>query len=132
MAKSTTRTAVVSSAANTAGSTTRGRLDCEAVDGGILTFRITNGGTGPTAQCVARILVAHGTSASESMPAAAAEGTGDQDWKQVFELGGGTTNSASTRGSYRFGPEVAYLEIEFTGNTAQSVTVEAHATTFTY
>jgi hypothetical protein len=132
MAKTTTRTAVVTSAANTAGGTTRGRVDLEGVDGGMLTFRMTNGATGPTLQCVARVLVAHGTGASESMPAAASEGTGDQDWKQVMEIAGGTTNSATTRGLFRFGPEITYLEIEFTGNTGQSVTVEAHVTTFTY
>ena len=129
MAKTQAATAIVSSASNTAGSTTRGRLDCTAVDGGIVTFRITNGGTGPTVQCEARILIAHKGS---SMPAAAAEGTGDTDWKQVYVTGGGTTASASTRGVYRFGPEVAYLEVEFTGNTGQAVTVEAHATTYTY
>ncbi|HEY9817691.1 MAG TPA: hypothetical protein V6D20_18080, partial [Candidatus Obscuribacterales bacterium] len=67
MAKTQTRTALVSSVANTAGSTTRGRLDCSAVDGGIVTFRITNGGTGPTLQCEARVLVAHKDTA---MPAA--------------------------------------------------------------
>lgn len=125
--KTQAATAIVTSAANTAGSTTRGRLDCTGVDGGIVTFRMTNGATGPTVQCVARVLVAHKGS---SMPAAASEGTADTDWKQVYEIGGGTTNSASTRGVYRFGPEVAYLEVEFTGNTGQSVTVEAHATTF--
>lgn len=129
MAKTQAATAIVSSASNTAGSTTRGRLDCTAVDGGTVTFRITNGGTGPTVQCEARILIAHKGS---SMPAAGAEGTGDLDWKQVYVLGGGTTASASTRGVYRFGPEVAYLEVEFTGNTGQTVTVEAHATTYTY
>lgn len=129
MAKTQAATAIVSSASNTAGSTTRGRLDCTAVDGGIVTFRITNGGTGPTVQCEARILIAHKGS---SMPAAGAEGTGDLDWKQVYVIGGGTTASASTRGVYRFGPEVAYLEVEFTGNTGQAVTVEAHATTYTY
>lgn len=129
MAKTQTRTALVTSAANTAGSTTRGRLDCSAVDGGIVTFRITNGGTGPTLQCEARVLVAHKDSA---MPAAASEGTGDGDWKQVYVLGGGTTLNVSTRGVYRFGPEVAYLELEFTGNTGQSVTVEAIGTTYTY
>lgn len=75
------------------------------------------------------MLVAHKDS---SMPAAAAEGTGEGDWKQVYVIGGGTTNSASTRGVYRFGPEIAYLEIEFTGNTGQSVTVEAIATTYVY
>lgn len=127
MAKTQTRTALVTSATLTAGSTTRGRLDCTAAEGGILTFRITNGATGPTVQCEARVMVAHKDSA---MPAAAAEGTGDLDWKQVYVIGGGTTNSASTRGVYRFGPEVAYLQIEFTGNTAQSVTIEAHATTY--
>lgn len=129
MAKSQTRTALVSSTSNGAGSTTRGRLDCSAVDGGILTLRITNGGTGPTLQCVARVLVAHKDTA---MPAAAGEGTGDGDWKQVYEIGGATLANNSTRGVYRFGPEVAYLEVEFDGNTGQAVTVEAIATTFTY
>lgn len=129
MAKTLARTAIVSSASNGVGSTTRGRIDVSAVDGGILTWRITNGGTGPTVQAVARILVAH---KDTSMPAAAAEGTADTDWKQVAEVGGGTTASVSTRGSYKFGPEVAYIEVEFTGNTGQAVTVEAHATTFTY
>lgn len=128
MAKTQARTAVVSSASNSAGGTTRGRLDCTGVDGGILTFRLTNG-TAPSAQCEARVMVAHKDSA---MPTAGAEGTGDLDWKQVYVLGGGTTASTSTRGVYRFGPEVAYLQIEFTGNTGQAVTVEANATTYTY
>jgi hypothetical protein len=75
------------------------------------------------------VLVAHKDTA---MPAAAAEGTGDGDWKQVYVLGGGTTASTSTRGVYRFGPEVAYLEVEFVGNTGQSVTVEAIGTTYAY
>lgn len=129
MAKTQTRTAIVTSASNGAGSTTRGRLDCTGVDGGIVTFAITNGGTGPTVQCEARILVAHKDTA---MPAAASEGTADTDWKRVYTIGGGTTASDKTRGVYVFGPEVAYLEVEFTGNTGQAVTVEAHATTYTY
>lgn len=129
MAKSQTATAIITSASNGAGSQKRGRLDCTAVDGGIVTFRITNGGTGPSSQCEGRILVAHKGS---SMPAAAAEGTGDTDWKRVYTIGGGIANSASTRGVFRFGPEVAYLEVEFDGNATQAVTVEAHATTYTY
>ena len=129
MAKIQAATAIISSASNSAGSTTRGRIDLTGVDGGIITLRITNGGTGPTVQCEGRILVAHKGS---SMPAAAAEGTADTDWKQVYAFGGGTTASASTRGSFRFGPEIAYVEVEFTGNTGQAVTVEAHATTYTY
>lgn len=129
MAKTLTRTALISSASNAAGATTRGRLDCTAVDGGILTFALTNGATGPTAQCEARVLVAHKDSA---MPAAGSEGTGDGAWKIVYVLGGGTVASAKTRGSYTFGPEVAYIEVEATGNTGQAVTVEAVATTYTY
>lgn len=129
MPKTQARTAIVTSASNAAGATTRGRLDVSAVDGGIVTFRITNGGTGPTVQCVARVMVAHKDTA---MPAAAAEGTGDTAWKQVYEIGAGLTANATARGVYRFGPEVAYIQIEFTGNTGQAVTVEAHATTFVY
>lgn len=128
MAKTITAAALVSSAANTAGSTTRGRLDVSAADGGMIRWRITNGGTGPTTQCEARILIAQ---KNTSMPAAAAEGTGDTAWKQVYAMGGGTTASASSRGSYRFGPEVAYIEIEFTGNTGQAVTVECTGDSYT-
>lgn len=129
MSKTMTGQVLVSSAANTAGSTTRGRLDCTGADGGMIRWRMTNGGTGPTVQCEARILVARKQS---SMPSAAAEGTGDDDWKQVYAQGGGTANSASTRGSWSFGPEVAYIEIEFTGNTGQSVTVECTGDTYAY
>lgn len=129
MAKTITAAVLVSSATNTAGSTTRGRLDLSAADGGQIRWRITNGGTGPTVQCTARVLIAQKGSA---MPAAAAEGTADTDWKQVFEQGGGTTAGASTRGSMTFGPEVAYVEIEFTGNTGQSVTVECTGDSYAY
>lgn len=129
MAKTITAHTLVSSATNTAGSTTRGTLDVSAKDGGMIRWRITNGGTGPTIQCVARVLVA---AKDTSMPSAAAEGTGDLAWKQIYEQGGGTTASASTRGSYRFGPEIAYIQIEFTGNTVQSVTVECTGDSYAY
>ena len=66
------------------------------------------------------------------MPSAAAEGAGDLDWKQVYVIGGGTTASATTRGVYTFGPSVAYIEIEFTGNTGQSVTVECTGDSYVY
>jgi len=129
MAKTLARTALVSSVANTAGSTTRSRIDVSAVDGGIITFKLTNGATGPTVQCDGRILVAH---KDTTMPAAASEGTADTDWKQVYAISPGLVANATARGVYRFGPEVAYIEIEFAGNTGQSVTVEAHATTYLY
>lgn len=129
MAKTITAASLVASASNSAGSTTRGRLDVSAADGGEIRWRITNGGTGPTVQCEARILVAR---KQTSMPAAAAEGTGNDDWKQVYVQGGGVTANASTRGKYTFGPEVAYVEIEFTGNTGQAVTVECTGDSYAY
>lgn len=129
MAKTITAAVLVTSASNAAGATTRGRVDCSAADGGMIRFRITNGATGPTVQATATVLVAQ---KGASMPAAAAEGTADTDWKQVYQIGGGTTASASTRGAYRFGPEVAYIEIEFTGNTGQAVTVECTGDTYAY
>lgn len=128
MAKTITAAALVSSAANTAGSTTRGRLDVSAADGGMIRWRMTNGGTGPTLQCEARVMVA---AKDAAMPAAGAEGTGDLAWKQVASQGGGVVANASTRGSYRFGPEIAYIQIEFTGNTGQSVTVECTGDSYT-
>lgn len=129
MPKTITGQVLVASAANTAGSTTRGRLDVSAADGGMIRWRMTNGATGPTVQCQARVLLAR---KQTSMPTAAAEGTGNDDWKQVHVQGGGTTNNGVTRGTYTFGPEVAYVEIEFTGNTGQSVTVECTGDSYAY
>lgn len=101
-----------------------------SADGGIVTVRITNGATGPTVQAVGRIMVAH--HANGSMPAAAAEGTADTDWKQVDEFSPGVGNNATARRSFSFGPEVASVQVEITGHTGQAVTAEAIATTYTY
>lgn len=118
MALSKTARTIVASASNTAGSTTRGTIDLETTYGGMLTMKITNGGTGPTVQCEGRVLVAH----NATLPTAASAGT---DWKTVYVFGGGTTNSAVTEMSYLVDPSVMALEVEFTGNTGQTVTVEA-------
>lgn len=113
-----TARSVVASTANTSGSTTRGRVDLTTAFGGILTFKMTNGATGPSAQCVANVLVAH----NASQPAAGSAGA---DWKTIYSVGNGTT--ANTVGEYSLSipSAVMQLEVEFTGNTAQSVTVEA-------
>lgn len=117
-------TTIVASASNAAGATTRGTIDLSATYGGIVTMKITNGGTGPTAQCEGRVLISH----ADTLPTAAGAGA---DWKTIWRFGGGTTNSAVTEQSFQFGPEVRHLEVEFTGNTGQAVTVEAIATTYT-
>src|SRR5574340_1785886 len=79
----------------------------------------TNGGTGPTAQCEGRVLVAH----NATLPAAGSAGA---DWKTVWRFGGGTTASAVTEQAYDVPVGVMGLEEEFTGNTGQAVTVEAY------
>ena len=124
MALTKNDTTIIASASNAAGATTRGTIDLSAVYGGIVTMKITNGGTGPTAQCEGRVLISH----ADTLPAAASAGA---DWKTIWRFGGGTTNSAVTEQSFQFGPEVRHLEVEFTGNTGQAVTVEAIASTYT-
>lgn len=130
MAKSITGFLLLSSQTNTDGATTWSSvLDCTTYDGGEIRWRITNGATGPTTQCEARVMVAK---KQTSAPAAAAEGTGADDWKIRWVQGGGIGNSTSVRGAFKFGPEIAYIFIEFSGNTGQNVTVEATADVYAY
>lgn len=112
---------LVASASNAAGATTRGTVDIRGKVGVFITMKITNGATGPTAQCVCNILVSHATGAT---PTAASAGA---DWKTQWSFGGGTTNSAVTEQTI-WVEGVQHACIEFTGNTAQAVTVEALGT----
>lgn len=116
----TPRTLVAASTSNSAGGTTRGTVDLRTAMGGILTMKITNGATGPTAQCEGRVLIAHDSGAT---PAAASAGAA---WKTLWSFGGGTTANAVTEQSMEVGPGVMHLEVEFGGNTGQAVTVEAY------
>jgi hypothetical protein len=119
-------TNIVASATNTAGSTTRGTADVRTSLGGFLNMKITNGGTGPTLQCEGRVLVAPTTG---STPTAASAGA---DWKTIWRFGGGTTANAVTEsGAVEIPFGTQHVEVEFTGNTAQSVTVEAWLTEVT-
>lgn len=124
MALAKSKSIIVASTSNAASGTTRGTLDVSSKYGGIVTMKITNGGTGPTVQCEGRMLISH----EDTLPTAASAGA---DWKTVWRFGGNTTNSAVTEQSFTFGPEVRHVEVEFTGNTGQAVTVEAVATTYT-
>lgn len=121
----TPRTLVAAGTSNTAGNTTRGTLDLRTKFGGLLTMKITNGATGPTAQCEGRVLVAHNSGAT---PTAASAGT---DWKTIWVFGGGTTNNAITEQSIVLDQSVMHVEVEFTGNTGQTVTVEAFCSELT-
>ena len=125
MALAKAKTVIVASASNAAGATTRGTADVRTKYGGIVTMKITNGGTGPTVQCEGRVLISHAEGAT---PTAASAGA---DWKTIWRFGGGVTVNAVTEQSFTFGPEVGHVEIEFTGNTVQAVTVEAEMTSYT-
>jgi hypothetical protein len=125
MALAKTARTLVASASNGAGSTTRGRLDMNAVQGGgFLTIKMTNGGTGPTLQCLCNILIAH----NATLPAAASAGT---DWKTIATFGGGTVAGFPTEIAIPIDPSIMCLEVEFTGNTGQAVTVEAYLSELT-
>lgn len=115
---------IVASASNAASATTRGTLDLHTTQGGGLTIKMTNGATGPTVQCQANVLIAH----NASTPTAGSAGT---DWKTIQSFGGGTANNGITEQYLPIGPDVMQLEVEFTGNTGQAVTVEAYVSEIT-
>lgn len=118
---------VVASASNAAAGTTRGRLDLTAeagdIYGGIITAKITNGASGPTVPCRINVLISHET----TLPSAGSAGA---DWKTLASFTATPSNNAVLEQYWTFGPEVRHIEIEFTGNTGQAVTVEAIATLY--
>lgn len=121
----TARVLVAAGTSNAAAGTTRATIDLELAHGGLLTMKITNGATAPTAQCEGRVLIAH----AATVPAAGGAGA---DWKTAYTFGGGIVANAITEMSpYVVDIGVMALEVEFTGNTGQAVTVEAFLTEYT-
>lgn len=119
------RTLVAAATSNAAAGTTRAVLDLRTAQGGLLTMKITNGATGPTVPCEGIVLVAHTSGAT---PAAASAGA---DWKTLWKFNGGVTANVITEQSMAVDPSVMHLEVEFTGNTGQAVTVEAYLSEIT-
>lgn len=115
----TARTLIAAATSNAAGSTTRGTLDLRTKQGGLLTVKLSNGGTGPTVAAICNILIAHNAGTT---PTAASAGT---DWKTLWTFAGSTENSAVVEQSIDIGPGVMHLEVEVTGNTGQAVVCEA-------
>jgi hypothetical protein len=110
MAATKAASTIQTSATNTAGSTaTSSAVDLTTAYGMLVTAKITNGGTGPTVACSFKVEVSNDNSA----------------WKTLAEYAAGTTASAV----YEFAVDVPmstmYARTVFTGNTGQSVTVEA-------
>lgn len=110
---------IVSSQSAAVGTPVRGTLDLRTKQGGILTGKITNGGTGPTVACAMTVSIAHNDGAT---PSAAAEGA---DWKRFYQFAGDTTSASVNQWAIDIPPGVMHLQVEFAGNTGQAVTVEA-------
>lgn len=103
---------IQASATNTAGSTTTGTaIDLTTASGGVVGFKITNGATGPTVACSATLQYSR-DNFSTSWDAAVATA--------------GISNNAVFSGAWNIPIGVMYCRVVFSGNTAQSVTVEAY------
>lgn len=113
----TAQTIVSNQSLSAGGSAIRGRLDLASKYGGFLTIKMVNGGT-LGAQCVCNVLIAH----NASLPSAGAAGT---DWKTIASYGSGTTSGVTTEVGLPIDPSIMHLEVEFSGNTTNAVTVEA-------
>lgn len=118
MALSKTARTLIAPVSNGVFDTKRGTIDLKNTYGGLLTMKITNGAAGPDIQCVGKVLVAHNATLPNAGPAGA-------DWKTLFLFGGGVTANVVTENHFMVDTSVMALEVEFTGNTGQAVTVEA-------
>lgn len=74
-----------------------------------MTLKVTNGATGPTVGCDARIEVSNDNS----------------DWWEVFRATAGVANSGVYIWLVDLPDSILYSRTVFGGNTGQSVTVEA-------
>lgn len=119
-----TPASLVASASISAGGNARAARDMKTKHGGLVTMKITNGGTGPTTQCEGRVMIAHN---SGSTPATGSAGA---DWKTIFVFGGGTTASTVTE-QHIVVPPCCSVQVEFIGHTGQAVTAEADITDYT-
>lgn len=98
------------SATNTAGSTTTGSsVDLTAAYGCTITGEITNGATGPTVGCDFVVEVSNDNS----------------DWMEYARATAGVANNGVYTFAVDLPASIMYARTKFTGNTGQSVTVEA-------
>ncbi len=112
MAATKTSRTILASASNSAGGTTNGtELDLSTKYGALVCGKITNGATGPTVACDMVVYVGE------------ASGTKREFSRQTAP----TTNSAVTEFVVEIPPSAMFVNVTFTGNTGQAVTVECYA-----
>lgn len=103
---------LLASSTITAGTPTSGtELDLHTALGALVCAKITNGGTGPTVGCDFVVYVGE------------ASGTKRELSRQTAS----TSNNGVTEFVVRIPPEAMYVNVTFTGNTAQNVTAECYA-----
>lgn len=116
MAASKASVTLLASVANTAGGTTNGiEYDASTKYGMLVCAKITNGGTGPTVGCDFVVYVGEST------------GTKREFSRQTAP----TTNSSITDFIVEIPPSAMFVNVTFTGNTGQSVTVECYGQALT-
>src|SRR5690242_9378085 len=104
------RTIISAGTSNTAGSTTTGTaVDLTTRYGGLLTAKITNGGTGPTVAAQVNVY----TSGDNS------------NFKLLASLVGDSVASSVNEWAVDIPAAAMYVRADVTGNTAQAVTCEA-------
>lgn len=121
----TPATLIAASTSVVAGTPQRAARSMIGKHGGLITAKITNGGTGPTAQAVVTVYVAHTTG---STPATGPEGA---DWKTFAVMGGGGTVANAVTPMSLVLPPCCHVQVEIGGNTVQNVTGEAFITDYT-
>ena len=104
------RTIIAAATSNTAASTTTGTaVDLTTKYGGVLTVKITNGGTGPTVPASGYVYT-----------------SGDNtNFKLMTQLAAPSTSGVTTEWLVDIHPGVMYLRVDVKDNTAQAVTCEA-------
>ena len=111
MAATKTSRTIKASGSNAAGATASGtELDLSTKYGATLAARITNGGTGPTIGCDFVVYVGDATGVK----------------REFSRQTGPTTNSAITDFVVEIPPSAMFINVDFTGNTGQAVTVECY------
>lgn len=103
---------IQASATNTAGSTTTGSaVTLTTASGGVVVWKVTNGATGPAVGCTVTL-----------------QYSGDNStWYDVFTAVAGIANNGIySNPAWTIPIGVMYCRVKFSGNTSQSVTVEAY------
>jgi len=120
----TAATLIAAGTTVTAGTPQRATRDMIGKHGGLITAKITNGGTGPTIQATVTVYISH----AATLPSAGGEGV---DWKTFAVMGGGGTTANAITPMSLVLPPGRQVQVESSGNTVQNVTGEAFITDYT-